>query len=247
LTTGVAYREFLLDINQEGASPLLSLDQLQVFIGGAGNLSGYSTATGTLAGQTAVYDLNAGGSHWVALNAALGSGSGSGDVLVAIPDRLFVVPPGNANPYVYVYSAFGANLAANGGFEEWAVRAQTGVSPFGSLSGYVYLDANQNGVYDAGDSGLAGVVVTLTGVNDQGVAVTLTTTTDQYGLYQFDGLRPGTYTLSKGTPDGFIDAASNVGTLGGVAGLDVISAIALGANQNGLNYDFGEIQFTPPA
>jgi hypothetical protein len=136
--------------------------------------------------------------------------------------------------------------ASAGGAWPPQYRAQTGVSPFGSLSGYVYFEANQDGVYDAGDNGLAGVVVTLTGVNDQGVAVTLTVTSDQYGLYQFDGLRPGTYTLSKGSPDGLIDAASNVGTLGGVASLDLIAGINLGANQNGLNYDFGEALGGPP-
>jgi len=33
-----------------------------------------------------------------------------------------------------IYRESRANFAANSGFEEWAVRAATGVSPFGSLS-----------------------------------------------------------------------------------------------------------------
>ena len=54
----------------------MSLDKLQIFLGGRGDLTGYSAAAGTLAGLTAVYDLNAGGPDWVELNAALNSGSG---------------------------------------------------------------------------------------------------------------------------------------------------------------------------
>jgi hypothetical protein len=160
-----------------------------------------------------------------------------------VPDRFFFTTPDNPNPFVYLYSSFGANYAANGGFEQWALPVQTGISPFGSLSGYVYFDANNDALFDKGDNGLSGVVVTLTGVNDQGVSVTLTATTDQYGLYQFTGLRPGTYSLSKGTPTGYIDGASNVGTLGGTASPDLIASITLSANQKGLNYDFGELLF----
>ena len=49
---------FLLDINQKSSAPLLSLDQLQIFIGNSGNLTGYDTTTRQLAGLTAVFDMN---------------------------------------------------------------------------------------------------------------------------------------------------------------------------------------------
>jgi hypothetical protein len=48
---------------------------------------------------------------------SLGHGSGSGDLLVYIPNSLF-----GDQTYVYLYSMFGADEAANAGFEEWAVR-----------------------------------------------------------------------------------------------------------------------------
>jgi HEAT repeat protein len=46
---GINYRVFLLDINQKASAPLLSLDQLQIFVGASGNLTGYNTTSRQLA------------------------------------------------------------------------------------------------------------------------------------------------------------------------------------------------------
>src|SRR5262245_33751791 len=48
---GVAYREFLLDINQKSSSPRLSLDEVRVFLGDSANLTGYDATMKTLAGN----------------------------------------------------------------------------------------------------------------------------------------------------------------------------------------------------
>src|SRR5262249_30159509 len=77
------YREFLLDINQKGSAPLLSLDELRVYVGNAPNLQGYDAATKQLAGQDAVYDLDGDGAdNWVKLNYRLNAGSGAGAMFV---------------------------------------------------------------------------------------------------------------------------------------------------------------------
>lgn len=60
-----------------------------------------------------------------------------------------------------------------------------------SLSGYVYVDANDNGTFDTGETPLSGVGITLTGTNDLGDAVSLTATTAADGSYSFIDLRPG--------------------------------------------------------
>src|SRR5207247_5126754 len=52
-----------------------------------------------------------------------------------------------------------------------------------SLSGTVFSDANTNGVQEAGEEGLTGVTITLTGTSTNGTAVSLTTTTDPNGNY----------------------------------------------------------------
>ncbi|HVS40264.1 MAG TPA: SdrD B-like domain-containing protein [Gemmataceae bacterium] len=240
VVNGVAYREFLLGVNQNHSSPLISLDQLKIFLGPVGNLAGYDPTSGTLAGLQAVYDMNAGGaSNWVAVNSALSHGNGSGDMYLLVPDQLFAAQDGN--PYVYLYSQMGVNYAANGGFEQWAVQRPG--AP-GSLSGYVYFDENGNGVFDAADSGISGVTVTLSGVTADGQTFSLTTTTDANGYFQFSALPVGTYTLSEMQPAGYTPGAENAGSLGGSTGpssLSPITGIPLGAGQNGLNYDFGEL------
>src|SRR5262249_22222065 len=74
--------------------------------------------------------------------------------------------------------------------------------PTRSLSGYVYNDADNDGVRDVGESGLAGVVVTLSGTDSLGVTVNRTVVTDFTGAYQFDVLKAGTYTVTETQPAG---------------------------------------------
>jgi hypothetical protein len=106
---GTDYRQFLLDINQTANNPLLSLDQLKIFLEGSGNI-------GTLAGLTnLVYDLDAGGDNSIKLNYSLNPGSGAGDMYAYIPTSAF-----SGGTFVYLYSQFGTNFASNDGFEEWA-------------------------------------------------------------------------------------------------------------------------------
>ncbi len=67
------------------------------------------------------------------------------------------------------------------------------------ISGYVYFDANNNGIKESGEAGIPGSTITLTGTNDLG-PVSQTATTDANGFYQFTNLRPGTYTVQQDEP-----------------------------------------------
>ena len=226
---GVAYRVFLLDINQKSSQPLLSLDQLRLFEGDNGSLTGYDTTTGQLSGITPLYDLNAaGGTNWIELNARLSHGLGSSDMALLVPDSYFLQAATSSDPYVYLFSRFGDNFATNGGFEQWAVQEGTGTVP-SSLSGTVTLQQ--------GGSPVSGTMVTLTGVDSNGNSITLFAVTDSSGFYSFDNLTAGTYTISIVPPSGYTDTAS-VGTLGGTG----ITSISLGAGQNGFDYNFNEFQ-----
>ena len=120
----------------------------------------------------------------------------------------------------------------------------------GSLSGRVYHDANDNGVYDAGEE-LAGVLLTLSGTDDQGTAVSRTATTGSDGTYSFTAVRPSNgagYTLNETQPAGINNypgaTGTQVGTLGGAAvgtaAMDVISAIVFPSGGSGINYNFRE-------
>jgi hypothetical protein len=127
--------QFLLDINQinSGTKPLLSLNQLQVFLtdtpgqtGGSWNpnpgTDGRLDTTG-LTHLNSVYDMNPGGgtANGVKLDYSLNPGSGAGDMYLYLPTSLFDTANGQ---YVFLYSQFGnppGEYGSNDGFEEWAV------------------------------------------------------------------------------------------------------------------------------
>ncbi|MBM4089848.1 MAG: hypothetical protein FJ276_10570, partial [Planctomycetes bacterium] len=113
-----------------------------------------------------------------------------------------------------------------------------------SISGMVWFDSNNNGVRDAGESGVPGVLVRLTGVDLRGPAVDITVMTDDSGAYRFARLPGGTYTIQQQQPHAFVDGIDVRGTVNGVAAGDVANDrffnIALPITGQGVGYDFGE-------
>jgi hypothetical protein len=109
-----------------------------------------------------------------------------------------------------------------------------------SVAGFVYVDLNNSGVRVPGDPGLAGVVLTLTGTNDAGSAVSASTRTAADGSYSFAGLRPGSYTITETQPAGFLEGKDTLGNLGGIAGNDQLS-LTLRSGNAGTNYNFAEL------
>ena len=115
------------------------------------------------------------------------------------------------------------------------------IEAISSLSGSVYVDANNDGLKDLGEAGIAGVPVTLSGVNDLQEPVDVATTTAADGSYEFTKLRPGIYTLSEDPADGFLDGQESLGSLGGLIEQDRFSQIVVPAGGEGTGYDFGEL------
>jgi len=66
-----------------------------------------------------------------------------------------------------------------------------------TISGTVFLDQNNNGAQNGGDTGIAGQTIQLTGTDNNGQPVNLNTVTDANGNYAFTGLAPGTYTVTQ--------------------------------------------------
>ncbi|MGE3821667.1 MAG: SdrD B-like domain-containing protein [Isosphaeraceae bacterium] len=110
-----------------------------------------------------------------------------------------------------------------------------------SLSGFVYFDRDDDGVKDVGETGIPGTTVTLTGTDDLGQSVNATATTDANGAYAFANLRPGTYRIVEAQPSGWLDGKDTIGSQGGIAGQDELSAIALGEGVDGTDNNFGEL------
>src|SRR5262249_27918003 len=114
----------------------------------------------------------------------------------------------------------------------------------------VWEDFNDDGEVDFGERAIAGVNLTLTGVDDRGATVNLSMETDAHGIVEFFNLRPGTYTLSETQPAGYIDGRDVLGTVNGVVTADAtvndrFSGITLAnPGSEAVNYNFGE---RPPA
>jgi cyclophilin family peptidyl-prolyl cis-trans isomerase len=108
----------------------------------------------------------------------------------------------------------------------------------GVVSGFVFVDANGNGVRDSGELPMPGVGVTLTGKTSLGADVTVSTTTNGNGQFTFFQVSPGTYSLVRGQASNFIDGQVANGSLGGVVGMDQVSTIGVSEGQTAINYDF---------
>jgi hypothetical protein len=118
---GVSNYKFLLDINETVPGKLLSLDQVQIFLGNAPDLHNYSSTTGFGSAAVLVYSMDTtGNSATVNLNYALGHGSGSGDMNLFVPASFFAGVNQSNFPYLYLYSSFGNPYSSDAGFEEWA-------------------------------------------------------------------------------------------------------------------------------
>lgn len=126
--------------------------------------------------------------------------------------------------------------------DSWTVQVVTPPCGDPSLSGFVYVDKDNDGVKDDNEPGIEGVTIELTGVDDLG-ALRLTTTTGSDGSYRFGNLRPGTYTVAETQPAGFGDGNDTLGTAGGTAAVDdVFSEIALGEDVDATGYLFGDLE-----
>jgi hypothetical protein len=118
-----------------------------------------------------------------------------------------------------------------------------------SVEGLVYVDFNNDGQVDFGETAVAGVTVTLTGTDALGHPVNRALQTDANGIYCFTDLRPSNsagYTVTKTPPAGLLDGIDTLGTVDGVptgnANVnDVFSAIVLPLGGSvAENYNFGE-------
>lgn len=118
---GTQYYQFLLDINEQGNArgSLLSLNDVQIYLGNAPDLTGFTSGSGFGSNSVPVYNLDSTEDNTVELNYKLNHGSGSGDMFMYVPVSYFQ-GFGGQYQYVYLYSAFGTPHASDAGFEEWA-------------------------------------------------------------------------------------------------------------------------------
>ncbi|MCC7029258.1 MAG: carboxypeptidase regulatory-like domain-containing protein, partial [Chitinophagaceae bacterium] len=119
--------------------------------------------------------------------------------------------------------------------------AQSNVSA--SLGNFVWNDADQDGIQDPSEAGVAGVLVTL--YAEDGVTVLATTVTDEFGYYIFNNLTPDDYVVGfSNLPAGYIFSGDNAGNNDAIdSDPDMVSGktavIHLSAGEKDLTVDAG--------
>ena len=113
-----------------------------------------------------------------------------------------------------------------------------------NLSGYVYHDRSNDGVFDRPtETGIAEVALKL--LDGDGNDTGMRAVTDSRGFYQFSNLQAGKYAVMEIQPEGWLDGIDTPGNLGGVADPsppgDMLSEIMLTFGQSGEEYNFGEL------
>jgi hypothetical protein len=105
-----------------------------------------------------------------------------------------------------------------------------------SLSGFVYFDKNNDGIFDADEVPLSGVDILLFQNNAEIDRIM----TDIDGAYMFDELDPGTYVVREVQPNTFVDGQETVGGgIGTVTANDEFTVV-LAAGDNATELNFGE-------
>jgi hypothetical protein len=103
----------------------------------------------------------------------------------------------------------------------------------GTVGDRLWLDTNGDGVQDAGEAGITGATVQLF----DGATLVGSTTTGANGIYQFEHLRPGTYTV-KIVPASLPAGVTPTYDLDGVATANQ-ATFTLGAGASRSDVDFG--------
>ncbi len=124
-----------------------------------------------------------------------------------------------------------------------------------SIAGSVYIDTNDDGQRQGGETGINNVTLTLSGKDTYNNTVNITRQTNGSGNYLFDNLTPSDsagYTITETHPTAYFDGKERVGTGGATQGAsgtvvtgskatDAFTGIVLAANTALTSYDFGEL------
>ena len=126
---------------------------------------------------------------------------------------------------------------------------------YSQISGYVWEDDNNNGVWDDGEAAISGAVIYL--LDATGVRTGDMVTTNSDGYYEFIQLIPAVYGLEELLPDGYYDGKFVTGAITDSNGnptknytgdtsvdgtTDFIKGIELTIGTKGTNFNFGELR-----
>lgn len=179
---------------------------------------------------------------------SIGTLASGASAALQIEARVLAAGAGSNTAEITAADQFDPNSTPNNGVPGENDRASVSWTASGaSLAGTVYIDVDNDGSLDAGEPGIAGVAVTLTGVDRNGTRIERNAVTDASGNYRFTdlaGAGPQGYTVTQVQPGGFVSGATSIGTAGGTAAVNTVSSVALGLGVTATGYNFGELGST---
>lgn len=116
------------------------------------------------------------------------------------------------------------------------------------IGGFVYRDNNDNGLRESSETGISGIDIRIVSIETIAGAVSQTVKTLADGSYRFVGLPPGRYRISEvSQPVDYFDGKDSPGTVrsqprGTNSINDQITEIRLDGNDDGIEFNFGEIE-----
>ena len=111
-----------------------------------------------------------------------------------------------------------------------------------SIQGSVWREIEIDQVFGPNEVPISGVMIEL--IDSSGDVIAQTRTNSE-GLYQFESLAPGVYSVRQTQPNDLFHGGQIVGDSGGAVGEDdLLVGIVMNGGTNGRNYDFPEV---PPA
>jgi len=110
-----------------------------------------------------------------------------------------------------------------------------------SISGFVYLDLNNDGIRNANEQGISGATVTLSGADDIGTPVSRVLQTGEDGSYGFENLASGQYSVIQTQPIFMNDGSDTIGSQGGDASVNDRFEITLLEGTQGVDNNFAEL------
>ena len=165
-------------------------------------LNGLASSTGNSAGVDSAGDMH---DHGKDTPLAVGTVLAGG--IASVPVSLGVgMQPSGETLGVSSAGANGPNSDASNN-----LAADFGFTPVYSLGDYVWFDANQDGIQQPDERGIAGATVNL--YADDGATLLRTTQTDGSGIYRFDDLAMGSYVVGFVKPVGYQFSAQNKGNV----------------------------------
>ena len=236
---------FLMKVRNNTGAGLAEADNVVVTDNLPAGMQLTGTPTVALVAGTTTSSTCTGVAGGTSFTCNLGTVSSGGEVDITVPVRVVTVGGTFTNTASVATSSLDTNggASATGGnnFNSGAVTVNKS-----SLAGTVYRDLNDDGVQaGAGETGIAGVQMRLTGTDAYGNPVNVIATTDGNGNYLFDNLAPSDgagYTVQETQPAGFTDGKETAGSVGGDTTInDRISAIVLPGNTAATAYNFGEL------